>query len=260
MRPAGAGHGGSLKPLTVEFSAQPGTLRGGLVPSTATTGQDFTPVTLPVTFPAGATTATAVVPVNPAAPNPGLVPIPLSVTPRGRSRAATTTTVYLASGPSAVPPSIVSAQLVRLGPENLAIALTFSKPMSPATVKNIHNYSITFRSSQQFGVSDLNGLGLVQTIVNPRHTVALRAASYEAATSTVTLIPNIKLKITGSYEIRSPASLGSRRHSANQAQPLTDVDGNAINLGTTSVIGAFAISISRGHPYFAAEPTFAQGS
>jgi len=260
VRTTGAGRGHAGGSLTVDFSAQPGTLAGGLETNTSTIAQEFTPVSLSVTFPPGVTTATVVVPINPGAPNPGLVPIVLSVMPQARKGAISKTTVYLASGPAAVPPSILSAHLVTRARSAAAIALTFSKPMSPATVENIHNYTITFTPLQNFTVSDLNGVGLVRTITNQRQTVALRAASYDPSTDTVTLIPKEKLRTAGSYQIKSPASLGSRRHSAHHAQPLTDLDGNSISLGTSSVIGAFSITISRGHPYFEPQPIFTQGS
>ena len=147
------------------------------------------------------------------------------------------------------------------GKSATGIALTFSEPMAPAAVADIHNYTVIFTPSQNFDVSDLTGIGLVEQVINQKHQVAFRAARYDSATNTVTLVAKEKLSTTtGSYEVRSPASLGSRRNTATKAQPLTDLDGNAINLGTTTVIGAFAVSISRGHPYFAAQPTFAQGS
>jgi hypothetical protein len=261
VRTTGAGHGQAQSPLTVEFSATPGTLRGGTETNTATAGPAFTPVDLSVTFPPGVTTATAVVPINPDAANPGLVPVSLAVTPQVGHGRASTTTVYLASGPAAVPPAITTAHLVVQGKDAVGIAITFSKPMAPAQVANIHNYTIIFKPSQNFTVSDLTGIGLVQQIANQSHKVAFRAARYDPATDTVTLIARQKLSTTtGSYVIKSPASLASRKARATNAQPLTDLDGNAINLGTTSVIGAFSIAIGRGHPYFDSQPIFAQGS
>ena len=155
---------------------------------------------------------------------------------------------------------ITSAHLVTAGKAAAGIALTFSKPMAPAAVANIHNYKITFNPSQKFTVTDLTGVGLVNEIANQSHQVSFRAARYDAATDTVTLIAKAKLDTAGSYVIKNAASLGSRRNSATKARPLTDLDGNAINLGTTAVIGAFSVSISRGHPYFDSQPIFAQGS
>ena len=97
VRTIGKGHGHAQAPLTVDFSAQPGVLPGGLAKDLASSGQAFSPVSLPVTFPAGATTTTAVVPMNPATTDAGLVPIVLSVTPQG------------APAPSAPRPSISPA-------------------------------------------------------------------------------------------------------------------------------------------------------
>jgi hypothetical protein len=247
------------QPLTVDFSAQPGTLQGGAHAVSVVIGQAFTPVEQTVTFPAGVTTATAVVPVNPQASNPGLVPIVLAVTPAARAHPATETTVYLASGPAEVPPSITSAHLVTQDKSAVGIALTFSKPMSPAAVTNIHNYAVVFTPSQQISVYQMTAIGLVNEITNGRHQIELKSARYNPSTGTVTLVPKAKLNTAGTYVIKNPANQGARRHSRNQAQPLTDLDGNAINLGTTSVVGAFKISISRGHPYFVPQPVFAQG-
>ena len=93
------------------------------------------------------TTETVVVPINSGARNPGSCRWS-SASPRLRAGcAAAIETVYLASSLAAVPPSIVAVQRVAGG-----IAVTFSKPMDPATVQNIHNYAVKFSPSQKFSL------------------------------------------------------------------------------------------------------------
>ena len=134
--------------------------------------------------------------------------------------------MYLASSLDAVPPSIIGVQRVAGG-----IAVTFSKPMDPATVENIHNYSVKFSPNQNFSLENLYGVGLVQTLNTTKTTIPLRRASYDPATNTVTLITNEPLGPNGSYEISNPPSLLAKKARPNNAQPLTDLEGNVLNQG-----------------------------
>jgi len=237
-------------PLTVDFSASVGALPGSNLTAPDTPGQQFTPVNESVTFPAGQTTANVVVPINSGAPNPGLVPIALSVGSPSRLVHGSNTTVDLAAGPDDVPPSIVYVHMLKRG-----IALTFSKPMAPASVDKIRNYAVKYSPSQKFSLSDLEGVGLVQTLDTTSQAITLKRAIYDAATNTVTLIPKVALPSSGTYRISSPASLGSRRADPHKAQPLTDLQGGVINPNGT-VAGRFSITISRGHPYVATQSQF----
>jgi len=254
VRAPGPGRGDVEGPLIVDFTAALGSLPGSRLTAPDLSGQQFTPVALSVTFPAGQTTVNIVVPINPAASNPGLVPIALSVESPSRPKDKSSTTVYLASGPSAVPPEITYIHMLRRG-----IAVTFSKPMAPARVQNIHNYAVKYSPSQKFSVTDLTGVGLIQTLNNTSQPIALKRAIYDAATDTVTLIPTESLPSSGTYQIKSPASLAATRDRPHKAQPLTDLEGNVLNSNGT-VAGAFSISISEGHPYVAAQPTLSDGS
>jgi hypothetical protein len=243
VRTMGSGHGHVKDPLTVDFSAALGSLPGGVQTTPDSAGHRFTPVDESVTFPAGQTTETVVVPIKSGAPNPGLVPILLAVMPPTHKLAGSNTTVYLVSGPDAIPPSIISVHMVKRG-----IAVTFSKPMAPATVENVHNYAVVYAPSKKFGLADLTGIGLIQTINNTSQTITLKRAIYDPATNTVRLIPRVSLPSSGTYQISSPSSLSSRRANPHKAQPLTDLQGNVLSSSGT-VGGAFSISISRGHPY-----------
>lgn len=227
--------------ITVDFA-------GSYAPGTS--GDEFTPVDQSVTFASGQATETVAIPINSGAANPGLVPIELTVTSSTRQVKGMTTTVYLTSSANAIPPSIVAVQRVAGG-----IAITFSKPMDPATVQNIHNYAVKFSPSQNFSLENIYGVGLVQTLDNTPVKIPLRRATYNAATNTVLLVATEQLGSKGSYKISSPASLLAKKARPGDAHPLTDVNGNVLDEGRTK--GQFSITISKGKPYAAAQPTLA---
>jgi hypothetical protein len=244
VRTTAAGLNRNLGSLTIDFSAG----YGSQTASSATpqiAGQQFTPVHQSVTFPAGVATETVAVPVNAGAPNPGLVPVQLSVTSASRAVRGSAETIYLAASLDAVPPSIVAVQRVRGG-----IGVTFSKPMDPKSVTNIHNYAIKFTPTQKFALTQLTGVGLIQTLSSTAASIRLRRASYDSATDTVTLVPNEQLGSEGSYKISNPPSLLAKGHRPNKAHPLTDLHGNPLDQGGSHA-GAFSITISKGHPYTA---------
>jgi hypothetical protein len=252
VRTTPSGHSDAKGSITVDFSATsgPGT---GIAPASDATGQQFNPVKQSVTFPAGQSTETVVVPINSGAANPGLVPIQLAVTSSARQVKGTSATVYLASSSNAIPPSIIGVQRVAGG-----IAVTFSKPMDPATVDNIRNYVVKFSPTQNFSLENLYGIGLVQTLDNSTKTIPLRRATYNAATNTVLLVATEQLGSKGSYKISNPASLLAKKAKPGNSHPLTDVDGNMLDQGGTG--GAFSITIGKGKPFAAAAPTLAVGT
>jgi hypothetical protein len=239
--------------LKVKFSATSGSPTG-ISAEPDVTGQPFTPVSESVTFPAGQTTENVVVPINSQAENSGLVPIQLTAAIAGRQVKATTTTVNLASSLAAVPPTIIGVQRVAGG-----IALTFSKPMNAATAQDIRNYAVRFSPNENFSLEDLYGVGLIQTLSTSKTAIPLRRASYDPATNTVTLITNEPLGPNGSYQITNAPSLQSKKPRPYKAQPLTDVEGNALNEGG-STPGAFSVTISKGKPYVAAPPVLFDGT
>jgi hypothetical protein len=241
------------KSLTVSFSATSGSPPTGISTEPDVKGQPFTPVNETVTFPAGQTTLSVVVPINSQAANSGLVPIQLTAASTGRQVKQNTTTVYLASSLAAVPPSIIGVQRVAGG-----IAVTFSKPMAPATVEDIHNYSVKFSPNQNFSLENLYGVGLVQTLETSKTAIPLRRASYDPATNTVTLITNEPLGPNGSYQISNAPSLLAKKPRPHKAQPLTDLEGNVLNQGGSGG-GTFSITIVKGKPYMAAPPVLVDG-
>ncbi len=252
VRRTGGALARTLAPLTVNFSALPGSLPLGSGATADTTGGQFTAVSEPVTFPQGVTSVTVAVPINAGAPNPGLAPIQLSVTAVSGRVQSKDSTVFLASTADAVPPSIIGVQRVRGG-----IAVTFSKPMDPASVKGIHNYVVKYSPSQKYNPLYMSSVGLIQSLTATPQNIPLRRASYDSATNTVTLVPNQQLQSAGSFQIKSPASLLAKADRPNKARPLTDLQGNALDQGGTAD-GTFAITITKGHPYSVAPPVLAE--
>ena len=256
VRSSGGGNSSSLGPLTVNFSAMEGSLgTGGVDVTSDVVPPQFTPVNQPVTFPRGVTSETVVVPIHSGAPNPGTVPMHLSVTSSSSSSRQvrrSDLTVYLASSPEAVPPTITGVQRVAGG-----IAVTFSKPMDPSTVQNIHNYALKFSPAQQFSLADLTGVGLIETLNNAKQPIALRRATYNASTNTVTLVANEQLGANGSYTISNPRSLLGKATGPKKAHALTDQQGNPLEEEEGG--GVFSITISKGRPYAAPAPVLADG-
>jgi hypothetical protein len=249
------GRAGGLGPLTVSFSASPGTPPVGNVPVDSIAQAQIIPVTESVTFPAGVTTENVAVPINySGGPKPALVPVELAVNSSSRGVRGSDAMINLADDQSAVPPSIVAVQRVAGG-----IAVTFSKPMDPATVADIHNYAVQFAPSQQFNLEDLTGFGLVQTLDTTKSVISLRRASYDAATNTVTLVPNEQLGPNGAYIISNAPSLLAKKNRPHKAHALSDLQGNALSQGANAP-GVFSIRIGKGHPYSAATPGFSNGS
>ena len=250
VRTAASGHSRDLGPLTIDLSASPGTLPLADVPVYNIAMAQFTPANQSVTFPAGVTTESVMVPISySAGAMSGLVPVLLSVTSSSSRVHGSDGTIYLASSLDAVPPSIVAVQRVAGG-----IAVTFSKPMDPSTVENIHNYAVKFSPSQKFSLEDLTGIGLVQTLNNTKTPIGLRRATYNPATNTVTLVPNEQLGSNGSYTISNPASLLSKRNRPKKAVALTDMEGSPLQQGA-SASGIFKITIGKGNPFSAGSPT-----
>ena len=191
-------------------------------------------------------------PINSGAANPGLVPMQLAVTSSVRQVKGSSTTVYLASSADAIPPSIIGVQRVAGG-----IAITFSKPMDPATVR---------------GHPQLRGQVLAEPEFQPRKPVRrrpgpdtrqydpmkipLRRATYNPATNTVLLVATEQLGSKGSYQISNPASLLAKKARPSNAHPLTDLEGNVLDQGGKGG-GTFSITIGKGKPYAATAPTLA---
>jgi hypothetical protein len=231
-------------PLTVYFSASLGsTAPEGQSTSLRSSASDtFTPVSETITFPAGVRSETVSIPVNSGAANPGLVPIDLSVTSSSPRVNSGLDTIYLISGPAALPRTptkITSARLIFQGKSASAIAITFSGPMSPASVENVRNYDVYTGSD---GVSPAGAVAGVLAFLGGEAsgrsvTVPLKTAQYDPTTNTVTLIPSKPLRASITYGIASVTPLAERT--------LTDLQGFAV-AGNVPPAGTFAFSL-RGH-------------
>jgi hypothetical protein len=209
-----------------------------------------------LTLGAGERTLTVAIPINPQAAIPGLTPVQITVSEPQHPAKGTSTTVDLASGPDAVPPIITSAHLVKNG-----LAITFSKPMAPATVENLHNYRVMYVLPSQYDpFVQYTASGIVQELALAPTRVNFRGAQYDAATDTVTLLTHGTPGTNGTYRIGSPPSLASKLNRPHKAHAVTDAEGNPLLASGSHVPGYFSFSIYRGHPYVASAPTFSDGS
>jgi hypothetical protein len=233
--PSNGPHNPADVPVTVRFTATLASMLPGGAPVAlpASAGGTFTPVDETLPFPAGVTDETVHNPVNSGAPNPGMVPIALSISPvtPGISLDSTvedpSTVVYLVTGPSALPPTPVgmtNAHLIVHGKTASGISITFSGPMSTASVEDVRNYSVSKQGSMQNGWDFF----YMQPVSNRRFTsIPLKAAQYDPATNTVTLIPRKSLRASAVYEIHNASP-------RTQRNTLTDLQGDPVLGGYSS--------------------------
>jgi hypothetical protein len=209
-----------------------------------------------LTLAAGERTLTVAIPINPQAPSSGLTPVQITVSEPQHPAKGTSAIVELASGPDDVPPIITGAHLVKNG-----LAITFSKPMAPATVENLHNYVVMYVLPSQYDpFVQYAASGIVQELALAPTRVHFRGAKYDAATDTVTLLMHSTPGTLGTYRIGSPPSLAAKLNRPDKAHALTDAEGNPLLASGSHVPGSFSFSIYRGHPYAASAPTFSDGS
>ncbi len=233
-------------PLTLNLSAvalSPASTRGGKPHESA----EIAPLNQTVTFQAGETSQTVELPISVQASLPSLVPVQITASPKSDPSRKATIMVDLASGQQLVPPSITKVSIVRKGSVGAGIAVTFSEPMNPASVENVHNYAVKSVPLNQISLIPTSAASVVEpssilTSFTPQG-VALKAARYNPATDTVLLVPKTPLKVAKSFIVKSPTSLGSLRNGPKIAQPLTDANGNVLN-PLNFPEGSFSITIS----------------
>jgi hypothetical protein len=201
-----------------------------------------------VTFTIGQPQATLSVPILAGAPNPGEVDVMLTATLVNPPTPVTITGPLvlriLASDPS-IPPTITAEQGTPQG-----IVLTFSKPMDPGRASNVSNYAVrsSYATSSVFGGT--LGFRLFGFQIHTfRNSVPLRAAVYDPATNSVTLVP--RRRLTYSSQITVTQGSGSKTssrpgHPSDAALGLTDVEGNPIDGGSTP--GRFSVVVTTGNP------------
>ena len=214
-------------------------------PSSPAVGVNVGAVDQIVTF-KNQTKATLSVPILAGAPNPGEVDVTLTATPLNPSSPVSISGPLvlriLASGPSK-PPTITSEQGTPQG-----IVLTFSKPLDPAAASNVNNYAVrsTYATSSVFGGTLGFKLFGYQNHTF-RNSVPLRAAVYDPATNSVTLIP--RRRLTYKSQITVTQGSGSNKssrpgHQSDASLGLTDLEGNPINGASTP--GKFSVHVTTG--------------
>jgi hypothetical protein len=244
------GNGGYMaasldQPLTVEFSAS---LTSTIGDSTPSASPIFAPFGGSVTFPAGASTETVTVPIISSVATPGPVQIYFTATTTSSSVSLVNaqTWVELYSSPDAVPPTITSVQLVTHGKLASAVVLDFSKPMTPATAENIHNYRITSRENTTYHGSFLFGVfggGVFGSETTEYRSFPIGAAAYDPTARAVTLTLKRPVKASSLYEVSSATPI--KRH------VLTDLQGQPLSQGFPDGAGTFTVAV---HPALGVTP------
>ena len=238
---------GTATVTVAEFDYVPMQVEVKTDPSSPAVGVNVGAVDQMITF-ADQTQATLTVPILAGAPNPGEVDVTLTATPVNPPTPVTVrgplVLRILASGPSK-PPTITSEQGTPKG-----IVLTFSKPMDPAAASNVNNYAVRslYGTSSVFGGS-LGFMLFGYQNHTFRNSVPLRAAVYDPATNSVTLIP--RRRLTYKSQITVTQGSGSNKssrpgHPSDAPLGLTDLEGNPINGGSTP--GKFSVVVTTGNP------------
>jgi hypothetical protein len=223
-------------------------------------GLNLPPLNQTVTFDPGQSVAALTVPLNANAPNPGEVDVNLTATPIGPS------TNIAVNGPvelrilapaATTPPRIIGVAVTN----DDGIELVFSKPMNPVQASNVHNYALSYSTTN---TTDKGGflehtLGFLSPdaplfgVSTSKFTksVPLRSATYDPADFTVTLIlkhrPTYPGEMSAIVVTQGPQAKTSapHRHGSNPAQALTDLEGNAIDQNGRP--GKFRIPVNSGN-------------
>jgi hypothetical protein len=225
------GAGMLKKPLQVEVKTDP---------SSPAVGVNVEAVDQTVTFARGQNQVAVRIPILAGAPNPGELDVTLTATPIGTPTGDTgsaSLVLRILAPDEYLPPRIIGEQGTPQG-----IVLAFNKPMDPAAASNVHNYDVktTFASWTENGF-----LGFIDAVTFPLHfdsslfptrdttlRVPLRAAEYDPATSSVTLVP--KHRLTYRAEISVTQGSGTTKSSLPGNPPdtsggLIDAQGLPIN-------------------------------
>ena len=189
-------------------------------------------------------------PILAGAPNPGEVDVTLTATPINPPTPVTSRgplVLRILASDASIPPTITTEQGTPRG-----IVLTFSKPMDPAAASNVNNYAV--RSTSVYQRVSRPGdarwpLDFRSHTSTSTQSVPLRAAVYDPATNSVTLIP--RRRLTYSAQVTVTQGSGSKKssrpgHPSDAPLGLTDVEGNPINGDSTP--GKFAVCVSPRNP------------
>ncbi len=199
-----------------------------------------------VTFAPGQLEAALTVPIIAGAANPGEVDVNLTMTPVDPSPSLAVSvqvpvdTLRILASDASIPPAIVATNGTPQG-----LQLVFNKPMDPAQASNVKNYAVswqTIRTSEAPGFLAFFS-GVRSSIASTP--VPLKAAEYDAATNTVTLIPRRRFSYDPAFVVtQGPLPRAARGAKAGAAHGLVDLEGQPID-GTTTP-GRFNVTVSKG--------------
>lgn len=243
---------GMIQPGTGSFSVVVAT-----DPSSPAVGVNVGAVHQTFTFTGGYSQDAVTVPILAGAPNPGEVDVALTITPvdppPGLTMSGPLELRILASD-AQIPPSITSAHG---SPRD--IVLTFSKPMDPAAASNVNNYAVHAQTTTVHSIpllfpinfltfpAHMDSPGLGDSVSHSTRTLPLRAAVYDPATNSVTLVLRRPLTFAANVTVTQAPLPGVSPHPRprpDPGPPLTDRYGNAINGDTTA--GRFSVSVLPG--------------
>ncbi len=196
-----------------------------------------------VTFAPNQYDAALTVPIIAGAANPGEVDVELTMTPVDPPPGLAVTMqvpvdeLRIMAADATSPPAIVAMNGTPQG-----LQLIFNKPMDPAQASNVTNYAVYANSFHSSSHDEF--LGVVINFSTVRTPVPLKAAVYDAATNTVTLIPRRPILSYGmGFTVTQGApSRAARRTNAvaAAAHGLMDLDGHPIE--QTRTPGKFAVT------------------
>jgi hypothetical protein len=210
-----------------------------------------------VTFARGRSQAAVSVPILAGAANPGEVDVTLTATPMNPpSKLPTDVTssgsleLRILAPDASLPPRIIAEQGTRQG-----IVLAFNKPMDPAAASNVQNYAVRATTTYEKTNAFLNTFNLLTfplhmdsawgiSTVSTSRTVPLRAAEYDPATNSVTLIPRRRLTYLSEITVTQGSGMKTSSRPAHPSDAplgLTDVEGNPINADSSP--GKFSVSV-----------------
>jgi hypothetical protein len=184
------------------------------------------------TFPAGIASITVPVPLAQLASPTGNTPLGLGIQGGGPQVYGMNQQIDVVSGPDAIPPTITYVHTIQSGHKIIGISITFSKAMDPASVQDVRDYGLTANAGAH------------------AQATALKSAQYDPATDTIILTTRGPLNPRATCQIGAAKWIGF-----NGAEPLVDLQGNALNEtpgGIGGAPGAFLITVGATHPYRAA--------
>lgn len=239
-------------------------------PTSPAVGVNVGAVNQTITFASGWSEATVTVPILAGAPNPGEVDVLLTLTPITPAPNLVTfgpLELRVMASQDLIPPKIISVRGTPRG-----IVLKFSKPMDPVAASDVNNYSVHVRKTSTKTnaflmplrkIAFLPPLSVLTTplaMAAPRigeigistststHTVPLRAAQYDPATNSVTLVTRRKLNYSsGALTVtqgEQAKGSGPQGVPSSSGPGLTDLAGNPINGWTTP--GRFMFPVFKG--------------